>query len=251
MNKRTRNILILATAALLLAGCGDGAELEATPTAIEVVPTKAQTPADTVVPGVFCELPLPGPESWQVALCETFEDNSYGWQEEVQDNPYAAYTSTVAGGKFVIDYRGKNFAGFTRSALTWFDVAEAEDFILSVSGQIDSAFSDSSWGIAFRGNGEDFFLFSILNDDTYKFEIFEDNRWIPLITPKQTNLIKVGEPNTVRIEAGGQDFFFSINGEMVNQFNGALLEGAKIQLVVTAKEGASVLYIFDDIVLQK
>jgi len=249
--KKTLIILILAAVVLLAAACGTQEPVAETPvTAPTTVPTDIPVAVGTPEVGVACDLPLPASEDWEVVLCETFDDNSYGWQEETQDNPYSIYTSAVTGGKFVVDYRAKSFAGFTRSALTWFDVAEERNFVISVTGQVDSAFADSSWGVAFRGDEDSYFLFSLVND-TYVFEVFEDNRWLPLITPKQDTLIRVGEPNTVRIEAGGGDFFFTINGEMVNQFSGAALPGEAIQLVVSAKEGASAVFIFDDVVLQR
>jgi hypothetical protein len=245
-------LTILALLALFAAGCGKPEAPAETPS---VTPTAAATQEpvreDTPEPGVPCELPLPAGGDWQPLLCETFDDNSHGWQEETQDNPYAAYTSAVKDGKFMVDYRAKSFAAFTRNALTWFDVAEERNFVLAVTGQIESKFSESSWGIAFRGDEESFFLLSLQNDDSYALEVYEDNRWLPLITRRQTNLIKVGEPNTIRIEASGGDFFFSINGEMVNQYSGATLAGDDILLVVSAKEGASAIFTFDDVVLLK
>jgi len=252
MDRYQRNfiVFILAALALLAAGCGAQETVETPTVAPTAAPTEAP-PADTPEPEVACALPLPASADWEIVLCEAFDDNSHGWQEETQDNPYSAYTSAVAGGKYVVDYRAKSFAGFTRSALTWFDVAQERNFVISVTGQIESAFTESSWGVAFRGNEDSFFLFSLQNDDTYILEVFEDNRWLPLITRKQTNVIDVGGPNTLRIEAVGGDFFFSINGEMVNQFSGAALPGDAIQLVVSAKEGASAVFIFDDVVVQR
>lgn len=241
----------MAVMLIVSAGCGQQETAETPTVAPSAVPTQTQTVMEDIIEaGVACALPLPATEDWDVVLCETFDDNSHGWQEETQDNPYAAYTSAVAGGKFVVDYRAKSFAGFTRSALTWFDVAEERNFALSVTGQIDSTFSDLSWGVAFRANEASYFLFSLVNN-TYVFEVYENNRWLPLITPKQTNVIRVGEPNTVRIEAVGGDFFFSINGEMVNQFSGAALPGEAIQLMVSAREGANGVFLFDDVVLQR
>ena len=250
-----RIFVSLMMAMLLLAGCG-GEVVEPAPEATAMMPTAIpveDTPvqADTSEPDVACSIPVPSSEIWRISLCETFDDNAYGWQEETQDNPYSAYTSAVKDGKFTVDYRAKNFAGFTQSAVTWFDVAQNKNFILSVTGQIESSFADTSWGVAFRGNGQDFLLFTINNDDNYVFEVFEDNVWLPLITNKQTNLIKVGEPNTLRIEAVGQDMYFSINGAMVNQYSGVTLDGDQIQLMVSAKEGVTALFSFDDVVLQE
>jgi len=201
--------------------------------------------------GVPCDLPLPGPDDWVVVMCEQFDNNHNEWPIESQDNPYARYTSAITDGKFVVDYTAKGFAGYQRTALTWFEIGEEKDFALSIKGLMESTFDEASWGIAFRGNGDNYFLFSISNGGTYKFEILENGVWTLLINPMNTNSIRPGKENTVRIEAGGQDFYFSINNTMVNQFSGAVLDGKEILLIVSAKEGVSAVFTFDDVVLQR
>jgi len=239
-----------------LAGCSDG-QSEAVLTSggnddsvqdAQIAETPEETP---VTEGVPCDLPLPGPDDWEVVLCEQFDDNTNEWEVESQDNPYAIYTSAIIDGEFVVDYTAKGFAGYQRTALTWFTIGEEKDFALSIKGLMDSSFQDASWGITFRGDEDSFFMFSISNDGTYKFEIFENGGWVQLITPKNTDSIQQGEENTLRIEAGGQDFYFSINDKMVNQFDGALLNGKEILLIVSAKEGVSATFTFDDVVLQR
>ena len=200
-----------------------------------------------------CELPLPGPKDWPVYICDTFDGTHHTFPTESQDNPYARYNAQITDGQFYeVDYAAKGFAQFQRSSLTWFDIAKAQDFALSVSGTMDSEYKDVSWGIAFRGSEDkkSFFLFSVMNDGTYAFEIFENNRWLSLISKRGYNGILVGEKNTLTVIAEGKNFRFLINGEPVDSFNGGLLEGMEVFLVVSAKEGSSVVYSFDDLVLQ-
>ena len=246
-------VLILMGGILLTACAGETpAEETATPTAAPTPTTSAPEPTREPTPaGVPCAVPLPGPEDWEVMLCETFDADNGEWQTETQDNPYAAYTSTIADGAFRVSYTAKSFAAFQRSALTWFDVTEARNFALSVTGLMESAFENASWGVAFRGDGENFFLFSVTNGGAYQFEIYEDNVWTPIITPKRTNTIRIGEANTVRIEAVGQDFYFTINDALVDDFSGGTLAGEGIQLVVSAKEGVTAEFTFDDVVVQR
>ena len=255
MRKKLFTTFISVFIFTLLAGCSDGQSEEVLTSGDDDSVQDAQLmemPEETsIIESAPCGLPLPGPDDWEVVLCEQFDDNRNEWQVESQDNPYARYTSAITDGKFVIDYTAKGFAGYQRTALTWFTIGEEKDFALSIKGLMDSSFQDASWGIAFRGDGDSFFLFSISNDGTYKFEIFEKGGWFPLITPKNTNSIQMGKENTLRIEAGGQDFYFSINDMMINQFNGALLEGKEILLIVSAKEGVSAVFTFDDVVLQR
>ena len=253
MRKNLITYFISAILFTIMAGCAPAAEPEPTavPMPTAAAPLPSPSPQSTVEVSIPCDLPLPGPDDWTVILCERFDDNRNEWEVESQDNPYAKYTSAITDGKFVVDYTAKGFAGYTKSALTWFTIGEGKKFALSIKGSMDTPFQDASWGIAFRGDEDNFFLFSILNDGTYRFEIFENGGWDTLITTRVYSGILLGEENTLRIEAAGRDFYFSINDSLVNQFSGALLEGEQIRLVVSAKEGVSAVFAFDDVVLQR
>jgi hypothetical protein len=204
----------------------------------------------TAIPPSSCGLALPGDQGWPVRLCDSFNDNTGGWTVESQDNPYAKYSIDVKNGAYSLDYTAKSFAAYQRSALTWFDVASAQDFALSVTGRINSDFQNCSWGAAFRADDDSFFLFSIYNDNTYAFEIYENGGWVPLITRRPYDKLKLGQANKLVILAEGGDFTFYINDNLVNSFSGGLLQESGIKLVASAKEGVSASYTFDDVVLQ-
>ncbi|MCD6576810.1 MAG: hypothetical protein J7K66_02195 [Anaerolineaceae bacterium] len=212
-----------------------------------------ETPEEApIIESASCDLPLPGPDDWAIILCEHFDDNRNGWQVESQDNPYAKYTSSIRDGKFLVEYEAKGFADYQHTAVTWFTIGEVKDFALSIKGSIETPFrSGVSWGIAFRGDTDSFYLFSISKNGTYSFEVYENDEWTPLISPRDLNGTRLGTENILRIEAGGQDFYFSINGTMVDQYSGALLEGEEILLVVSANEGVRATFKFDDVVLQR
>ena len=256
--------LWLLVALGLAAGCGPagGGTTEPEPqeeSAETQVPTQTpqemepQPEEEEEAPEYECEVGLPGGPEWPVLLCEAFEDNRNQWQLESQDNPYARYTSEINEGQFQIDYSAKVFANFTRSAITWFDVGDSFDFTLSVSGLMDTRLATSSWGVAFRADEEmdSFFLFTLYNDGTYALDIYENRGWIPLIGRRPHNSIQLGQENQVTIVAEGQDFAFYINDQPVNIFEGGLLEGSSIRLMVSAGEGVSAGFLFDDLVLQQ
>lgn len=187
-----------------------------------------------------------------VLVCDTFDSEDSVFPDESQDNQYANYTGATTEGQYQLNYTAKNFAAFTRTAITWFDIATAQDFAVSVSGQMNTQFREVSWGIGFRGSGEkdSYFLFSIYNDGTYAFEIFENSGWIPLISRRPFSGILPDQENKITVIAEGQSLRFLVNDEAVNFFNGGLLEGMQIFLMVSVREGASVNFTFDDIVVQ-
>ena len=117
---------------------------------------------------------------------------------------------------------------------------------------MNSTFKDVSWGIGFRGSEEkeSFFLISIYNDGTYAFEIFENEAWISLISRRIFNAIQLGEDNTLTVSVEGRSFKFLINNQPLEGFDGGLLDGMEVFLVVSAKEGASAVFSFDNLVLQ-
>ncbi len=272
MKKQSLTIVVLI--ALLLSACSSAAAPTPAGSAVaetQDVPSEIAETAETTEPaattdaptaegdetpnapaGLECSLPLPSEKDWPVTLCETFTDNQNNWLVESQDNSYAAYSIDVLDGAYTLDYKAKAFAQFKQTALSWFPVTQAQDFAMSVTTLMDSEFQNNSWGVAFRAdeNMDSFFLFSIYNDGTYAFEIYENNNWIALISQRVYDGILPGEPNKLTIIAEGGDFTFYINDVLVNTFSGGLLEGSTIQLLVSAREGASATYSFDDIVMQ-
>jgi hypothetical protein len=268
--RKISGLLVLLLFVVLISGCGGTESGDATdrPAAnleesVQQTLTSAAAttgPETTVEPdsmavsteiaGIDCSLPEPTDKDWPVLLCETFDDNSHDWIVESQDNPYARYSIDVEAGKYALSYTAKGFASFQRTALTWFDVASAEDFALSVTTLMNSDFQNCSWGVAFRGDDDSFFLFSIYNDNTYVFEIYENDGWIPLISQRPYDGILSNTENKLNVIAEGGDFTFYINDELVNAFSGGLLQGSQIFLVVSAGEGVTAEYSFDDVVMQ-
>jgi hypothetical protein len=201
-------------------------------------PAAAASPSSA---GATCNLPLPSDKGWPVQKCDSFDDNTGNWTVESQDNPYARYNIDVKDGAYTLDYTAKGFSGYKHSALTWFDVASAKDFALSVTGKITSNFQNCSWGVAFRTSDSEnsFFLFSIYNDNTYAFDIYEDGNWVPLISQRAYDKLKSGDANKLTIVANGGDFTFYINDNQVNSFSGAKLEDTGIKLVASARKASA------------
>jgi len=259
--KPTYTSLIMLLGLLLVAGCSPTQVVEdAEQMTAEPVPTRTAEPTSTITPTIqaeqpqeTCDLELPGPDNWQVQLCDSFNDNNNEWQLESQDNPYARYVTDIGDGKLQIDYSAKAFESFTRSAITWFDIGQGGDFALTISGLIDSQLLNTGWGIAFRADDEmrSYYLFSIKNDDTFSLEYNNNNKnWIPFIPSTGHSSIRNADVNTVKITADGDIFTFWINGEQVATFEGVQLEGDLIRLMVSAAEGAGAVFSFDDVVLQ-
>ena len=73
------------------------------------------------------------------------------------------------------------------------------------------------------------------------------SRWYP---GGPFNGILAGDDNTLTVTVEGRSFKFLINNQPVEGFDGGLLDGMEVFLVVSAKEGASVIFTFDNLVMQ-
>jgi hypothetical protein len=89
-----------------------------------------------------------------------------------------------------------------------------------------------------------------MNNGTYALEILENGKWISLISRRVFNGILPGQKNTITVIAEGQNFKFLINGQPTESFSGGLLTGMDDFLVVSASEGATAVFTFDDLVMQ-
>jgi len=244
-------------AALIFSACSAPAQQAAASsqaTAAENAPQATVEPTLELPSGIpDCDLPLPGPDDWPVYICDTFNGTHQTFPAEDQNNAYARYEARVSDGQFYeVDYAAKGFAQFQRTTLTWFDIAKAQDFALSITGKMNSTFKEVSWGIGFRGSEDkkSFFLLSIFNDGTYAFEIFENDGWISLVSRRPFNGILAGDDNTLTALVEGRSFKFLINNQPIEGFDGGLLDGVEVFLVVSAKEGASAVFSFDNLVMQ-
>lgn len=259
--RRIAGIFLIPTILWITASCAtveDGSDASLPEETIQPtrMPTTTTAPTPTAepqLPEVICELDLPTSADWPVSLCDLFDDNRNEWQLESQDNPYARYTADIVDGQLQIDYSAKAFESFSRTAITWFDIGESADFALTISGMIDSRLTNTGWGIAFRANDDmtSYYLFSLNNDDTFSLEYNNNNKnWIPFIPRTGHSSLRNADMNTVTIVADGADFSFWINGTQVGTFEGVDLGNGLIRLMVSAAEGANVVFYFDDIVLQ-
>jgi hypothetical protein len=93
------------------------------------VPTMAPTWTPEPVCGVSSDL-MP---EWNTIVCDTFEDNQWGWYEGNAEDDLAIIDVSVDGGQYIIDVAGKptsiEAASFNGSA------CNAQNFMASIDGK--------------------------------------------------------------------------------------------------------------------
>jgi len=150
-----------------------------------------------------------------------------------------------------VDFTGKNIQGYTNGVIKWLNIAEARDFTMSVKGKIISKFDNATWGIAFRGEGSNFYSLMFSNLGTYWLEQLKSNKWTTLIQTRAHSAIRWDEENELTLVAGGDTFEFYMNGELVNSYESSSLSGKEISLSVWTAEGVTARFEFDDLVVKQ
>ncbi len=247
-----RKIALLLMAAAVFAGCAP----EPQPTPIpELVREQASPAAPTLTPApteVSCSLPQPGPEEWPVVVCQTFDEGSGILPEEEQNNEFAFYTAGAVEGEYSVDYIGRLFEGYTRSALTFFNIGNMDKFAISVDGTILSGSTETSWGVAFGSdeNYSGFYLFTIFNDNSFILEEFLNGEYETLIPRTLTPVIKYREANNLTVTSQSNNYVFSINGIEVGSYQGESPAGDLVMLAVSAFEGSNATFLIDNLVVK-
>lgn len=254
MMKRITVLFLFAAA--ILAGCAPEAQPSPTlETVVEQTPTTAPTvtPSQTEVP---CSLPQPGPGEWPVVICQTFDQGSGILPEEEQNNEFAFYTADAVDGEYNIDYIGRLFEGYTRSALSFFDIGSMDMFAISVDGTILSGSTETSWGAAFGSdeNYAGFYLFTIYNDNSFILEegrnIGDEYEYETLIPRTETSVIIYREANNLTITSQSNSYIFSINGVEVGSYQGEPPAGDLVMLAASAFEGSNATFLIDNLVVK-
>jgi hypothetical protein len=110
------------------------------------------------------------------------------------------------------------------------------DFYISVLGRLVSGPPETScYGLRFRGDGDDYYIFRICDDQTFDVNVYFGGEWTTLIDWSDSTLIVPDAANRLTIVAQGAHFQFYINDQIVGEvddthiasgFAGVMMSGA-------------------------
>lgn len=198
-----------------------------------------------------CELDSDIKTEWGTVLCETFDDNIFGWYEGFDVSDLATVDVKLNNGQYVVDVVGKPHSGYTSGVTQWFGIGSVKNFMLSVDGRIVSKNRGSTWGINFRGQGSNFYNFGIGKEGQYYLNRLQDNEWKRLINLKTAKAIKWDDAvNNLTVINDGNSMMFYVNGTLVDTYDSEQSYGDEIALFISVDEGASATYYFDNVLIR-
>ncbi len=115
-----------------------------------------------------------------LVLCDNFADNSNGWSVGDFNGNYVQGTESIAKGVM-------HWQGIAPNGGVWYDFSSnsptVSDFAVVVSARILDGPPDTTVGIFYRSDGDQFYLFEV-SATQYDLYLFYSGKWEELIAPK-------------------------------------------------------------------
>lgn len=183
---------------------------------------------------------------WPVVRYDTF-DSSTGWEIGPYNFPFARGSHKVTNGKLQWSSTAKS------DFIAWYfpePVINASDFYVSVEAEQVNGVSDAKYGVVFRVNQGDYYIFRIL-ENHFSARLYFDDEWITLIPLTRSSAIKKAEPNKISVWAEGSHFIFYINDQYVGEVEDDHLPNGSMGLGISMSDaGDKAVFEFDNFELR-
>jgi len=211
------------------------------------LPKKSPTPAATPTEAAAftCDQsPADVPADWQVALCESFSDNTNEWSNGKSTDDYGTITRTLQDGAYTWDLDAKNgvywSARYTSQLFS--------DFYLSSANQVLSGPDATQYSLQFRWVDTDNFYTFLVNDKKqFRSDLMYRGQWQNLIDWTDSDAIQPGGVNELAVKAEGRQFTFFINGENVAEMNDSRLKTGLIGVAAGLSDAGQASVSFDNV----
>jgi len=218
----------------------------------EESPVPTYTTAPTEIPSDDCPIEVSQHPEWETLICETFDDNQdiYWWTGQ---DPEMGIDVGLSNGKYRIEYDCENQTGYRTGMTLALEVAEASDYVYSLTGEIKSNFRDNSWGLIVRGDYENGYSFIINNQGNYWLSNLgsETADYLGNIKLGSHSAIKWEQPNTITAVVEGENITFYVNDTAIISHEVADPNNNSISWTVWAAEGVSTVYELDDFLIRE
>ncbi len=187
------------------------------------------------------------PSVWPVRLCDTFDDNLNGWWTGSFSNRYATGKWQIIRGKYHLDVKANQDFVYPVSPNT----ISRTDFYLTVVGQRTGGVGVAGYGVIFRNDGVNYYLFDIRDDQIFTLIKSYRLEGTALIGWTRTSTIHPGEANRLTVKAEGSHFTLFINDQQVGEADDDQLTTGSVGLAIEIfNAGDTAVYEFDNFELR-
>lgn len=188
-------------------------------------------------------------QAWPVVLRDSFDTNDAGWYDDGIKRDDLEFDRSIANGKYVWELEA------IQGSIWWWEVPDnldpISDFYLAVEAKLVSGSEDDSeYGVVFRREGNDIYLFRVTGHQLKVDSIYEDE-WGDL-TKWLSADIQLREVNRLAVIAEGSHFRFYINDRFVSDAEDHRLKRGNAGLFIRVwNAGDKAIVEFDDFELRR
>ena len=131
------------------------------------------------------------------------------------------------------------------------DIPSTSRFYLGVEVKQLSGPFTADYGVVFHKGENDFYYFGIDGNQYYRVNLWQDNKWKPLVATRKNYAIRLHDVNRLVVVGDGANYIFYINGQFVDRMSASELNGGAFGLAAQiASLGDDVMLEFDDFELR-
>jgi len=220
-----------------------------------IAPQKA-TPVPTLAPiptikpaNTGCNLHAAFHDEWRTVLCWPFDTKGNWW---TGTDLKMGIEAKVDDGKYIISYNPKNATGYKTGFSISPQISSALDYVVSVSGRIESKFKSAIWGILVRGSNKDGYSFRINNYGSWWLTYHgADHVSVGNLKRGSNKNIKWDAENTITVVVEGKDLTFYVNGEPILVYECDNNDRKEIAYSIWVGEGAAVEFELDNFLVKE
>ncbi|MBI5712482.1 MAG: hypothetical protein HZC38_03500, partial [Chloroflexi bacterium] len=185
---------------------------------------------------------------YPLILSDAFDVNSRNWLSGIHTSGKNNATLAVSEGKYQWHLTA-GAKGFMHSVTS--DAPPAQKFYLSVEVKQLSGPFTADYGVVFRKSENDFYYFNIDGNQYYRVNLWQDNKWKPLVVARKNYAIRLNDVNRLAVVGDGVNYIFYINGQFADRMSAVeLSDGAFGLAAQLASAGDDMMLEFDDFELR-
>jgi uncharacterized caspase-like protein len=210
--------------------------------------TYVYIPADTstsIPPTKTAPPPITASLTPITSLVDTFDSNATNWPTGAFDTESATVTRVIKNGGYDWNITTKNNYG-ARIRLP--NGGNVSDFDLSIDGNILSGPSDADFGLTFRDNGSEYYLFWVTKT-SFAVHTLHNSQWEEIIPSTNTSALLQNKINRIEVQAIGSHFKFLINNHLVGEADDSRLPSGRVGIFIGLFPGEQAEFMFDNFIL--
>ncbi|MEK7808714.1 MAG: hypothetical protein AAB571_06555 [Chloroflexota bacterium] len=185
---------------------------------------------------------------YPLILSDAFDVNSRNWLNGTYESGKNKTTLAVSEGKYQWHLTA-GAKGFMQIVTT--DVPLTPKFYLGVEIKQLSGPVTADYGVVFHKSEDDFYYFNIDGNQYYRVNLWQNNKWKPLVVARKNYAIRLNDVNRLVVVGDGANYIFYINGQFVDRMSASELNGGAFGLAAQiASPGDDVMLEFDDFELR-